>query len=200
MKIILTFMLVVFAIDKSFSAEFACEKVEEYNHEYHDIDKVHGCFMNGDTKIAFPESTISNALDDTVEGLTLALNRKIKFLPIKVADSFPNLLVFNAMGCSIQALSAETFKNLNKLKVLNVGYNFVQSIADGTFDDLKALEYLALSKNIVSLNLCCSIKFLSRCFRRQQDKKIERCGVQQSPQLEKRLVGRQRLHQQGLRR
>lgn len=148
-------MLTVVAIDKSFSAsqQITCEKIKEYNSDIYDIGIINTCHMY-ETKIESEDVTISD-VDDTVEGYDNAFNRKIKFLPVHIADSFPNLVAFLANGCSLKSLSAESFKNLSKLRLLYLHFNFIEAIDDGTFDDLKALEYLSLSKNFFSLNLCC---------------------------------------------
>lgn len=74
-------------------------------------------------------------------------NKKIFFLPIKVADSFPNLVVLSAWGCSLTKISKENIKDLRKLTFYTLTGNKIENIPSDAFEGLTSLEWLWLDSN-----------------------------------------------------
>lgn len=87
--------------------------------------------MDEDTVIQVQNVTISTH-DELMSELWFAGNRQIFFLPVGVAEIFPNLLVFFADDCEIKGISkenfqkilSEKFKDLNDLIELDFGEKF----------------------------------------------------------------------------
>lgn len=104
------------------------------------------CSMFGGAMIDSPEFTIKSAKDETVTGLFFFANPRVSFLPVKVYESFPNLIGYLANGCSIRKISKENFKNLSKLKMLGLSINQIQTIPSNAFEDLTSLQELYLGE------------------------------------------------------
>lgn len=127
------------------TSQVPCEgiKVPSYfNHK--------SCLMNRTTTIDSPRFTILSAVDDSVEGLFLADNKKISHLPVGVDKVFRKLLIIVATSCSIKNLTNENFSNLTQLTTLYLGANQIEKIMSDTFTDLRSLVTLDLSKKTFS--------------------------------------------------
>lgn len=73
-------------------------------------------------------------------------SEKIIHLPVKVAETSPNLLVYSTHSCSVKEISKQNFNDMVKLLWLRLINNQIEKIASGTFEDLAALEKLDLSE------------------------------------------------------
>jgi Leucine-rich repeat (LRR) protein len=107
------------------------------------------CFMDKTTMIDENNETISTE-DESIGALSFVGNRNIFYLPIKVAENLPNLLVYAANRCSVIDVSKDHFKGLSKLKYLWLSHNQIEKIPSRTFEDLPDLEKLWLSELIAS--------------------------------------------------
>lgn len=134
------FMLTVHQLEAS---EVQCERKE--NESFHLVGSVKTCFMQTVTAITSPGFSITPK-DDTIEGLRIDGNKKIHFLPEKVAEKFPKLLAYFANRCSVTEISKSNFEVLVKLRILLLSFNQIEKIYSNTFEDLKSLEYIQLSK------------------------------------------------------
>lgn len=84
--------------------------------------------------------------DVAVNELYFANNEKIFYLPVLVYKKFPNLLRLNAINCSVREVRRENFERLNKLFAVNLSKNFIETIADDTFEHLSKLQEIDLCK------------------------------------------------------
>lgn len=75
-------------------------------------------------------------------------NSNIKFLPVKIAEKFPDLLFLTAASCDIKIIKAENFKSLWALKKLDLTNNQIENIESEVLEDLQSLEYLWLGEKI----------------------------------------------------
>lgn len=91
------------------------------------------------TKISF--------YDENIGGLQMNNNKNISYLPIDVAERFPNLQGYQAGFCGIKELTRRNFKGLSKLRGLWLSYNQIERFLSETFVDLIGLEYLYLGDN-----------------------------------------------------
>jgi Leucine-rich repeat (LRR) protein len=98
------------------------------------------------TSIISPHQTFSNAPDLATLALDFDGNVGVRYLPVKVHENFPNLLVLYAASCKISEISKANFEQLFKLKYLNLFDNQIETIPDGTFDDLIVLVSISLSE------------------------------------------------------
>lgn len=94
--------------------------------------------------LSFEVSAIRNT---EVSGFTIKDSKTIHFLPVKVSEVFPNLLIYEAYNCAINTLSKPNFENLNKLRVIDLQHNQISSFAEDTFHDLHMLIHLDLANN-----------------------------------------------------
>ena len=113
------------------------------------------CVISSDQIIDGPDYMISvnapSALplvdSDTVQAISIANNKKIKFLPQNIHETFPNLIAMSAAGDSLETISKNNFKNLKKLKSLNLSGNQIKTFDGDSFEDLTSLEDLSLDDN-----------------------------------------------------
>lgn len=108
------------------------------------VDFVKVCSMGFSAVINSVDATI--APNATITALDLNLNEEILFLPVKVATSFPKLIAYSAMFCSVKTISKSNFESLNILKLLWLHGNQIESIRKDTFNDLVSLEHLDLGE------------------------------------------------------
>lgn len=66
--------------------------------------------------------------------------------PVPVHKKFPNILGYNAINCSVREVSREKFEKLNKLSAVNLSKNYIETIADDTFENLSKLQEIDLYK------------------------------------------------------
>lgn len=85
--------------------------------------------------------------DEDIQAISFVNNKNIKFLPVNIGESFPNLIAMKASGNSIANITRETFMNLPKLKFLNLSFNKIKSLNPDTFEYLTGLENLNLENN-----------------------------------------------------
>ncbi|CAG9809794.1 unnamed protein product [Chironomus riparius] len=93
---------------------------------------------------------ISGDKSESVKGLYFKPNNNIKFLPVKLNEKFPNLVVYAANNCSLSSLKYEHFTNLSKLQILSFGTNQISSIEQDAFKDLTYLKFLFLNHNEIA--------------------------------------------------
>jgi hypothetical protein len=105
------------------------------------------CYLQETNSLNF---SVSEDKDETVRGLWLQRKRSFLSLPLKVHEQFPNLVVYGADECSIKTVGKVHFEKLVMLRRLNLRDNQLVEIQNGTFDDLVALEYLELRKNLIA--------------------------------------------------
>lgn len=144
MKSFVIFLL-CFALQKIKAEQVECESVTFKDHGY-GPGALKTCFMTISTSIDTPGFTIASPRDETIEGLFFGRNKKIQFLPEKVAETFPNLLFYSAYNCSLSEVSKKHFQNLGKLMILSISANEIERISSDTFDDLTSLEELYMCK------------------------------------------------------
>lgn len=82
--------------------------------------------------------------DDAILALSFYTNKKIQYLPVKVAESFPNLIAYGADNTSVKEISKENFKGLTKLRTLGLIGTEIEKIYSDTFEDLVNVEVLWL--------------------------------------------------------
>lgn len=124
--------------------QVSCEKIEAYN--WHAAGMQLTCFMTESVAINSSDFTISSERNENIGGLDFTYNTKVYFLPIAIDTTFPDLVGYDASFCSLTELSKDNFKNLVKLTTLWLNSNKIEKILSETFQDLIALEFLALGK------------------------------------------------------
>lgn len=139
-------LLIVLVRDKAFSKEIFCDKVGPYDYNRLGIGSPKSCYMRNNSTIDSNGFEIASLRDESVEGLTLSHNKMIRFLPEKIFEKFPNLLIYIANNCSLSRILKNNFKGLEKLKILSLSSNQIEIINSDTFEDLSSLEVLGLRK------------------------------------------------------
>lgn len=124
------------------AAAFTCEKIEDQSLSS-PVGTVSACCMTETTSIDTPEATITTH-DSSISAINFQQNKKIKFLPINVVESFAYLLAYTASSCSLKEISKSKFKGLRKLQILWLSYNQIEKISSDTFEDLTDLKKLYL--------------------------------------------------------
>lgn len=103
------------------------------------------CDMHLLTKIDDSNVTISKQKDE-ISIIFLSTNKKISYLPVEVFQKFPHIIIYRASETSIKAISKKNFRNLNKLQVLYLQRNQIETIHYDTFQDLGNLIELHLGE------------------------------------------------------
>lgn len=129
---------------KAEASQLRCEKTE--NVGWGDVGTQKTCRMKEISEINSPSSIISLPPDNSVTGLDLGYNKKINHLPIKVYETFPNLVLYMANDCSLKTISRLNFENLTKLKSLWLSNNQIEKVDSRIFESLLSLQWLHLSK------------------------------------------------------
>lgn len=122
-----------------------CEKINIFNWN-HPLEEIKTCQMNITTIITSTDVICSEPENLLVRGLNLSNNKNIKYLPIEIDMSFPNLIGYSAANCKIEAITKYNFKNLYEVKMLWLLQNKIERIMSDTFEDLASLEILDLRK------------------------------------------------------
>jgi hypothetical protein len=140
---ILTVTLTLFCREIG-AKEVACERFADYDWTG-SVGNVKTCFSYVTTVINEPGATFCSTNYDTL-ALSFCTNINVHFLPIAVAEKFPNLQVYALDGCSIKDVTKRNFESLAKLKILWLGRNPIEKINSDTFEDLVSLEGLWMRK------------------------------------------------------
>lgn len=145
-KIFAVFWFIVVEICLAENAlQLPCENVSVHNFKTHTTKK---CMMQETTSI-YSEGVTILQKDATMTALYFRGNENIRFLPVQVSDSFPNLLEYDASWCSVTKISKSNFERMNLLKLLHLYDNEISIINSNTFEDLTTLETLTLCKKIL---------------------------------------------------
>lgn len=137
------------------------------------LDFENCCFGNA-TAAIHSKSFKFAGNDETVYVIWFSSNGKIKYLPIQVSNSFPNLEIYNAENCTISEISKENFENLHNLQTLNLAGNQIEVVPDDAFEDLSILDRIDLG-NLLSTTQKPVLTSLTCC--RSQQSKINQLGV-----------------------
>lgn len=124
--------------------EVPCEKFSETSWE--NLGKLLTCDLDGTTRIDTPHFKISSPRQENVQAVTFGRNQKIDFLPLETYKKHPNLLVYGAWECSIKSVHKGNFQYLDRLKIVFLHRNQLETINSDTFEDLLNLEFLSLGK------------------------------------------------------
>lgn len=147
MENFLIFALFVLAVLQINAADLNCER-----NEMAMVKNTKSCYLGDLTTINSHGYEISKS-DETVETLDFDGNTKIRYLPVKAGEKFPNLLVIAAGSCSLKEVSKINFDNMIKLRELLLYSNEIKKISSNTFEDLASLEILDLRKNCLFFNI-----------------------------------------------
>lgn len=132
-------------LEQVHGAKITCENT--YNVKWNSVNEtVKTCAMKHTTAILEDDVGISS-VSGSVQGLTFTKNKKVFFLPVNVAESFPNLTAYSGTETSIKDVAKKNFKGLRKLRSLDLSDNQIDLVQTDTFEDLVNLEILFLCKN-----------------------------------------------------
>lgn len=120
------------------STEINCEKIEQGN-------DVKLCYLDKTTSINSNDTAIATK-DDSVKGIFMQYNEKIRYLPVQVHKKFANLQKYFAAECSIQAISKANFEKLTKLQEIWLTTNEITSVKSDTFQGLSSLKIIKLGE------------------------------------------------------
>lgn len=99
------------------------------------------------TIIDGPDFTIASPRNPSILKLEIERNPKIKFLPIRVGEIFPNLDSYEVKKCSIEMIKQEHFADLHYLIDINLSSNEIEKIEGPAFYQLTHLEKIDLGNN-----------------------------------------------------
>lgn len=104
------------------------------------------CLLSSANTVIDANDITLNSRKSNIDEITITPNPKVKFLPILLHETFPNLRTLTAGSCVIQNISRSNFDKLNQLRTLHLRNNSIETIASDTFRDLVRLEILNLGK------------------------------------------------------
>jgi Leucine rich repeat len=127
--------------------QVACEDVQSKSHTVEPTFlEVKICFMDKISSIATTGVTFPDTRDDSIQGLILSENKNIFYLPERTGTKFVSLLFYEANYCSISDISKENFDGFKNLKRLELKRNTIEKISSDTFKELTRLIILDLGK------------------------------------------------------
>lgn len=133
---------------KSFASadtSISCEQIKiSPNWHYLNLKK-DICFFD-EEEIDEPDFTVNSTLNNDVIGISFDKNTNVQFLPINVYESFPDLIIYGASYCRIQAVIKENFQLLNKLTHIHLSGNKIETIPGNLFEGLESLKKIFLGK------------------------------------------------------
>lgn len=75
--------------------------------------------------------------------LNIRDKKDVSFIPDKLNKSFHHLEAVQVYNCSVKFIDATSFKNMQKLKYVNLAANQIETIDIGALADLVDLEYFS---------------------------------------------------------
>lgn len=119
------------------SFEIYCESVENC------WSTTYCCVMQHHAFIWTEGTTIANR-DKSVTEVHFTSNRNIRFLPILLHESFPNLRFYAADKCIVEKVQKSNFELLVDLVEINLAENRISALLSDTFEGLRRLEIISL--------------------------------------------------------
>lgn len=126
------------------TSEVSCEFSEAF-WKFSDSQLLTCTISNSPIDQAGYEFKFSPSEVENVKAFSLNGNQNVKYLPVKIAEAFPNLVEYSAKNTYLESVSAVNFEGLNNLKQLNLSDNDLSVIERETFAALTELEQLDLS-------------------------------------------------------
>lgn len=90
---------------------------------------------------------INSPHDTKVLGFLVSNEKYVKFVPMNVAEKYPNLIAFEIYNSSLTSISRQTLSKLHSLLYFNVGGNQITMIESQAFQYQTRLELLDLARN-----------------------------------------------------
>jgi Leucine rich repeat len=131
---------------------FVCEasvsfgKVINCSQDPYSVRFPNKCMIGNDT-LDEQDITISSLKSTAIEFFEIENNKNVKFLPVDVGVTFPQLIEFKVADCKVRTVESNIFTHMNNLTNLQLIKNEISHIAEDAFDDLKKLKDLDLSYN-----------------------------------------------------
>lgn len=104
------------------------------------------CYLQNPSVLRSNNIAISSYKNELITRLYIWRNSNVKFLPILVHQTFPNLKQIEAKDGSIQNISRANFDRLNRMEELVLSGNQIETVKRDTFWDLVRLKKLDLGK------------------------------------------------------
>lgn len=92
------------------------------------------CYLDETTVISSVDVAIDGLENSDVDGILLANNKMIQFLPVNVYKKFPNLVFFTAENASVKEIFALNFKRLSRVKWLDLSKNQIEIVPSFCFE------------------------------------------------------------------
>lgn len=131
-----------------------------------------------DEKVVINSTGVSIAarVNKCVKAFEVPNLKAVEYLPENISENFANLVIYEAVNCSIKSLNEFNFKNLHKLTNLNLAGNLLTEISSKVFLDLKKLKKLTLNHNFLTkigaLGSLVSLTTLDMSFNRFEDLRL----------------------------
>ena len=95
--------------------------------------------------------SVASDLNLNIQAFSIEGNKEVEFLPENIVESFPGLIAYRVIRCSIKTVNRKHFKGLNNLERLELQGNQIDSIQGDSFKDLARLVMLALNYNKIKI-------------------------------------------------
>lgn len=107
------------------------------------------CLSMGSIVLDSESLSIEESYGKNIKGLWISSNDQVKYLPVRVAKSFPSLIAYWVDPCPIKQISYKNFADLYALEEFYMRQSQITQIDNDTFKDLTSLKklYLGLIKD-----------------------------------------------------
>lgn len=129
--------------------DFSCETLSPYTFVYFNVtiqENEKNCLVHENTDINIDDVSFLLTSDYSVDGINFNANKKVKFLPVKIFQSFPNLRGYFAGNLNVSEVSHKNLQRLAKLEVLYINNNRIEKIKSDAFEGLLKLRIVNLGK------------------------------------------------------
>lgn len=153
---------------------FDCVSLSPYSFVYFNVtiqENEKNCLVNENVAISSDDVTFLLASDYSADGINFNANKKVKFLPVRIFQTFPNLQGYFAGGLNISEVSQKNLQRLAKLEVLYLNNNRIEKINSDSFEGLLKLRIVNLGKFFVERKTKFKYQVLQKlvCSRIQQN-------------------------------
>lgn len=92
------------------------------------------------------EFSNEDVLDELVHAISFSGNSEISYLPDKVYEKFPKILMFDAKNCKISTIEKSNFEKLFNLTAVDLSQNLISYVPLDVFEDSQNLQVINMSK------------------------------------------------------
>ena len=109
--------------------------------------QVIGCTFPENYSVTLQNTHLSNTANDSVRKLDFSNTLNFKFLPVNIAEKFPNLKKVKGYETGVEFLSYDNLRHLSKVEEFDLRRSNLNNIEENAFQDTPKMKSIAMSEN-----------------------------------------------------